>query len=217
MEHEFHDGEPIMVFLDGGAEDPVRGRVTRAHDGRLQVQVEGLGAFSALEDAVAVSAGEDPHYVHAKIIPIGRRRIAIEAEGPWRSVEARRAQRYPVWWPCGIREHGGTKWRSAVILDISTGGVAVEVPAWGDADGFTLAIEWQGERCLLECRVAGREESWAGTLVHSSFPDLGETKKQFVEGIIASWRKVFEEAQTYLISRGDRRGVRPDWAGKGPR
>ena len=49
--------------------------------------------------------------------------------------------------------------------------------------------------------MVGEEASWRGSVLRLKFPDLGEKQHELSEQMIASWRGLFESAQTYLVRR----------------
>ena len=89
------------------------------------------------------------------------------------------------------------------VLDISVGGLALEMSHWDGEKRLTLGLLWQGERTFLPINVVGTQETTQGTLVHGKFAPLDIRQTTVVEAILQDCATSFQRWQQYLTLRLD--------------
>ena len=198
MGERFEPGQRIRIVGEYGPLKPVQATVINATERELRLRLEGQEPHPAGNSSPSDEGGE------------GARTPAPLAQAQHRSVDRRAQRHYPVWWPCVITSSLPVASHPAVVIDVSTGGVAIETAATVTSERLLLTLESGGATCELHCAVVASEESWRGAVLHVAFEDLGEQQEAFIARLVDRWRNVFDEAQSYLV-RSTRSRQRPRW------
>ena len=74
----------------------------------------------------------------------------------------------------------------AVIADVSRGGIALRVAAWGDAERLRIELPLHGDRCFLSCVVVAQTEVEGAAVLHCAFDQPSERQQRFVDALLRS-------------------------------
>jgi len=105
------------------------------------------------------------------------------------SFERRQAPRYPVAAPCELRTNSSrTRGR---CLDISEGGVAIEVDGWS-AERFTLHVAFPMGRVSVHCETVSIEPILGKSVVHARFAAMEVGSGALLDAVLTQARGNFE-------------------------
>jgi hypothetical protein len=103
----------------------------------------------------------------------------------WRPFDARRQERYPTRFHARLRlDHG--PWRSTgTVVDMSGGGLAVEVPSDPPEAHLSIDISAAGYRAELPIEVLSLSDSSGVVTLHCRYGALSQAQTAFVRAVIA--------------------------------
>ena len=185
MSERFEPGQRIRLVGEYGPLKPVHATVINATERELRLRLEGQEPHPAGNSSPSGEGGE------------GAGAPAPQAQARHRSVDRRAQRHYPVWWPCVITSSLPAASHPAVVIDVSTGGVAIETAAPVTSERLLLTLESGGATCELHCAVVASEESWRGAVLHMAFEDLGEQQEAFIARLVDRWRNVLTRRRAF--------------------
>jgi hypothetical protein len=148
-----------------------------------------------LDDRVAWTRGENVLLIAgqpgrrlfmqaAYVAPSGRFHMVRKASG-WRPFDARRQERYPTRFQARLRLNHGA-WRSVgTIVDMSSGGLAVDVPSDPPEAHLSIDISAAGYRAELPIEVLSLSDGGGIVTLHCRYEALSQAQTAFVRAVIA--------------------------------
>lgn len=116
-------------------------------------------------------------------------------------MERRARPRIPGWNYALVRWDSGEQ-SSAIIWDLSDGGVAVEVAVDAPrASRLLLALASGRTQVAFPLTVVARDRIGGRPLVHARFENLSEAHRDILRTVIADWRRDMDRRQVWLTTR----------------
>lgn len=186
-------GNPVtgdsVVVVQKTAGDPIQheGVIVNCNDTAVAVQFrEPLHWDTGTSVMVVRDAGS--HRVVAVARPVlSRERVsAFRLLSEWSAVNLRAARRYQTDLRAEVRSSLGGPKQQATIIDVSAGGMAVEVPRKPGGGEVDVTVQVGGFSASLPCEVVDSRGEATCTLLHLRFKDLTALQQVFVRNLINS-------------------------------
>jgi PilZ domain len=103
----------------------------------------------------------------ARVRDVREGRAALVRQSPWRPVDTRSFPRFATSMPAALLS-GGESF-SATVLDISLGGMAIEVREPLHAEAIEVQLAGDGESLRLPCLVVSRSQPPGANVLHVEF------------------------------------------------
>ena len=119
-------------------------------------------------------------------------RAVFSLEHLFRPFDLRGQPRYPVLARAEVRPTIGPTRHPAMVLDISSGGLAVEVPHRPSGSSVEVLMRCFGYSATLPCTIVGSTDYEARSVLHLRFAELSLTQQAFVRNVIAQIKQEME-------------------------
>jgi hypothetical protein len=110
----------------------------------------------------------------------------------WQEFDARSNPRLPAGLKAEVRSVLGSSRQPATILDVSLGGMGVEVAAKPGGREIEVHLVADGFAARLPCESVGTEESPNGILLHLRFRELTAAQQAFVRNLVGTLAKALD-------------------------
>lgn len=196
----------MLLVTDAGGLLPIEGVVFGFSGSRILVRVPSTEALLPGADLVILRrAGSGQQYARGIACDVRESEVAVEVAGGWQNADRRHQERFPAWIPAVVEfeRSGRPVANTAVVVDVSMGGLAAETSSWHGGETVTLTLRWRDSSCRFDCRVVSVGPAWRGALVHCRFEGLTPEQRAWLEKLIGSLQRTFRQAQRFLFSRAD--------------
>ncbi len=119
----------------------------------------------------------------ARVRDVGDGRAVFVRQSPWRAVDTRSFPRFPTNVPAVLVV--GDERINGTVVDVSLGGMAIEVEQPIEAESLDVRIGEDGEPSLLPCLVVSKQQRPDRTVLHVEFGILGDEAAVCVERLVA--------------------------------
>lgn len=178
-------GEALSVVWRGTTPESLRGRLHAIND--EAAVLEGVSSVSlAPGTEVMLVAGEVGHRQVAKGRYVGHRcgLVFFSVTTRFRPFDLRGQPRYAASAPAEVRTPPGNTVQRGRMLDISLGGVAVEVGEQPPGRLVEARLHLFGYSATLPCEVVGAEPKGGRIVLHLKFQALTHPQRAFVRNAI---------------------------------
>lgn len=179
-------GTTIAVIWRGaGAPGSARGRLRTISGDGVAVDIDGELPWER-DAEVLVVAGEVGHRQVAKArYLLNRGNVAIfTVLAPFRPFDLRGQTRYPVLAKTEVRSVLGHSRHPGQVLDISLGGLAVEVGSKPGGKMVEVPLQLYGYAATLPCEIVGTAGDEGHVILHLKFVGLTTTQQAFVRNVV---------------------------------
>ncbi len=138
-------------------------------------------------EEVALIAGEPG----ARFVSLGRLLQAranvasFEVVAPWKPLDLRATPRYPTRIAVEVRSVLGQSRQPGTIIDISLGGMAVEVATKPGGREVAIVTRLAAYSATLPCEIVGTSRGQDSTTLHLKFGELTAAQRAFVRNLVA--------------------------------
>lgn len=177
-----------VVLMRVDADPPTQHVATLAGGQRelVVLSIDGSVPWTCGENIIIVAGepGQRRFVQGVYVAPNGRFHL-VRKTSSWRRFDARQDERYDVRIEARLRSEGG--WRAAgTIHDISTGGLAVEVPAVPPTTHLRIEFSTAGFGMELPISLVSMSDAGTGTLLHCRFEELSAAQSGFVQAVLST-------------------------------
>lgn len=196
----------VLLVTDGAGLLPLEGAVFGFSGSRILVRMPSTAALVPGADLVILRrAGSGQQYARGIACDVRENEVAIEVAGGWQNADRRHQERFPAWIPAVVEfeRTGHPVANTAVVVDLSMGGLAAETSSWPGGERATVTLRWRDSSCRFDCHVVAVGPAWRGALIHCRFDELTPEQRAWLAKLIASLQRTFRQAQRFLFSRAD--------------
>jgi hypothetical protein len=139
------------------------------------------------DEIVLVIAGEPGKRMFLQatyVAPSGKFHM-LRKSSRWRPFDARRDERYPVRYQARLRVEGGAWRATGTVVDLSAGGVAIELASEPPSPHLVVDIAASGYRAELEVEILSLSDTANGTKLHCQFEAMTPARTAFIRSVIA--------------------------------
>lgn len=195
-------GAMVTVLRPGQDHPAISVRVLGVTAAALTVEAADLQEFTAGESALLAHGPRTGRLVAAgKFGGIrGPAALFLTPRG-WQDYDRRQDPRYPLGVPAQVRGTGIHRDTRAVVRDISSHGIALELAARPIPRRVHVLVNALGLSATLPCDVVGWTEEGDGGVLHLRYPELEAVQQAFVRGLV---RRLEEGIQAVPGAHKDR-------------
>ncbi|MGE5596004.1 MAG: PilZ domain-containing protein [Hyphomicrobiales bacterium] len=193
MGAELPVGSPITVIWRQPEPGSLPGVLQRLDDVAVVVDMAGAAPWPPGQEVLLV-AGELGHRMVAKAAFAGPdgEGVAFTVTRPFLPFDARGQTRYPLSARTEVRSVLGQSRTPGQVLDISLGGLAVEVTTRPGGKTVEVPLQYSGYSATLPCEVVGVNENGPRPVLHLKFLPLTAPQQAFVRFVLAGLESQYE-------------------------
>lgn len=187
-------GMPVVVVRVGETPPPqYRGEIVNLRSNGLAVRLAVAAPFVPGEAVLVIVVASAPRLaVRARFAAAQGNLCALQTEGEWRSLEARRHTRHPLEIEAEVRSVLGTSRQPGSIVNISPGGASVAVTRRPGGRQIELGVAIAGYSATLPGEVVGVTETEGSITLHLRFGELSPAQQAFLRHVIGLARAAAE-------------------------
>ena len=174
-------GQPmVLIARAADTTQSILAEASTIREGLIELVLRGEETHGPDEHALLMVHSGGSWHAPVRVLSWRSGATSLMLTGAWRPGERRAHPRFPLWSPSVVFSQVAPGWISALVIDISLGGAAIEVAAWPDR----LGLDWYGERCPLECEVVSVERTDFGAVLHARFVALTDEQRRRLATIV---------------------------------
>jgi len=184
-------GTPVVV-MQRSVSPPVQHQATLASTRELVValRLASPTVFHSGEDVLLVAGELGARKVVSARFAMVRDDVAVfRMLREWQDFDPRAHPRLPADITAEIRSVLGTSRQSARVIDVSLGGLGVEVATKPGGREMEVHLTVEGFAARLPCEIVNAESTDGGVLLHLRFAELTPVQHAFVRNMVGSLGK----------------------------
>lgn len=179
-------GSGIAVVWRGQNSGSARGLVRNVSETAIAVEFDTPMPWEPEQELLLIAgAGSTRCIARAHFVTMRERTAIFSLHHTFRPFDLRGQPRFPVLARAEVRPVLGQTRHPGMVLDISSGGLAVEVGQRPSALAVEVLMAVFGYSATLPCNVVGSSDGEGRTVLHLSFADLSLTQQAFVRSVIS--------------------------------
>jgi hypothetical protein len=176
----------VVMRMDADPPTQHSTEVAGGHGELMVLRIDDRLAWARGENVLIIAGepGKRMFLQAAYVAPSGKFHL-LRKSRTWRPFDARRDERYATHFQARARVEGAAWRATGTVVDISAGGVAIELAAEPPSSHLTVDILAGGYRAELEIEVLSRSDTAAGAVLHCRFEAMTPARTAFVRSVIA--------------------------------
>ncbi|MCC7365866.1 MAG: PilZ domain-containing protein [Dehalococcoidia bacterium] len=186
-----------VVWLQAGRSQCLDGTVARSNNSGVALELPpGTQARWQPQDRVMLVRGSGRERLSAPAaFAMCRGELAVfSLLRPWKAFDPRQSPRFPLHVGTRVQPDDSESFLPGTVLDISTGGLSVEVKVPVRAKFVQVPLWLDGYAATLRCEVVGTTAAETGTILHLRFHELEPAQAAFIRNMVRAIAEQFDTA-----------------------